>query len=81
MVVAALLETLFIMKVEDGEGRTWAEPAKSKLFHFDHSWDSEWGLAKSWGSILLVLFFLFSQIDKHDSFLNSHLWEHMDSFT
>lgn len=37
MVVAALLETLFIMKVEDGEGRMWAEPAKSKLFHFDHS--------------------------------------------
>lgn len=41
----------------------------------------EHDLATSQSSIFLVLFSLFSQINKHDSVFNSHLWEHMDSFS
>lgn len=54
--------TLFVMKVEAERRGTWEEWAYSRSLDFGRSWDPEWVLAKSWGSRLLILFFLFLKL-------------------
>lgn len=70
-IVAALLETLL------QKPRLGREELENNKLSPDYLAIHE-TLNKTWlhSGVLHSLFFLFSQIDKPDSLLNSHLWEH-----
>lgn len=77
-----LLEISFSIKIK-GLEKTWEEKVSFGLSDFSpyESCMRLGYISKPSNHLLLVFLFQFSQMAKHDSFFNSHLWEHLASFS